>query len=136
MAETTEARIQLPALADDDGAVTVDKIVFAVEKIVELANPARVVAFGSRACGDHRRTSDLDLAVVVDRYDPKVDRRRLWRADVDVWMDMDVLVYDLSRESAMADSPVSLQSEVRREGVILYDRSQGFIDREAASRLV
>ena len=136
MARVVEDRVQLPSLADDNGEVTADKIVFAVQRIVEIANPVRVVAFGSRARGDHRKTSDLDLAVVVDKYDPKVDRRPLWRDDLDVWMEMDVLVYDVARESVLAESPSSLQSEVRREGVILYDRTQGVIDRAAAARLV
>ena len=136
MAQLLEDRIKLPSLAEDDGAVTVDKIVFAVQRIVEIANPVRVVAFGSRARGDHRKTSDLDLAVIVDKYDPKVDQRPLWRADLDVWMDMDVLVYDLDRERALIESPMSLQSEVHREGVVLYDRAQGLIDREVAARLV
>ena len=136
MARVVEDRVQLPSLADDNGEVTADKIVFAVQRIVEIANPVRVVAFGSRARGDHRKTSDLDLAVVVDKYDPKVDRRPLWRADLDVWMEMDVLVYDVARESVLAESPSSLQSEVRREGVILYDRTQGLIDRSVAARLV
>jgi len=136
MAKLLEDRIKLPSLAEDDGAVTVDKIVFAVQRIVEIANPVRVVAFGSRARGDHRKTSDLDLAVIVDRYDKKRDPRPVWRADLDVWMDMDVVVYDTERESALRDSPVSLQSEVAREGIVVYDRTKGFVDREVAARLV
>ena len=58
------------------------------------------MAFGSWARGEHRRDSDLDLAVIVDRYDPKTDRRPFWRADLDVWMDMDVLIYDVAREAS------------------------------------
>lgn len=136
MAAIAEERIELPALAEDDGHVTTDKILFAVRRVVELASPVKVVAFGSRARGDHRRNSDLDLAVIVDKYDKKVDPRPVWRADLDVWMDMDVLVYDVARDEALRDSLNSLQSEVMREGVVLYDRNKGFIDREAASRLV
>lgn len=125
----------LPA-ADDPGLVTAGKIAAAVQGIVERANPVRVVAFGSRARGDHRRESDLDLAVIVDRYDPKIDRRPVWRADLDVWMDMDVLVYDLERERLLSGSLNSLQAEVKREGVLLFDRTTGNIDRAAIARLV
>jgi predicted nucleotidyltransferase len=136
MAQVLENRIELPSLAEDEGEVTADKIVFAVQEIVRIANPVRVIAFGSRARGDHRRTSDLDLAVVVDKYDRKLDQRPLWRADLNVWMEMDVLVYDVARENALADVPTSLQSEVEKEGVVLYERSQGVINRAAIARLV
>ncbi len=77
--------------ADDFGMVTADKIVRVVEQIIDRVNPVRVVAFGSRARGNHHMTSDVDLAVIVDRYVPGVDRRPLWRADLDVCMDMDIL---------------------------------------------
>lgn len=74
--------------------------------------------------------------MIVDRYDPKIDRRPVWRADLDVWMDMDVLVYDLERERLLSDSLNSLQAEVKREGVLLFDRKTGNIDRAAIARLV
>jgi predicted nucleotidyltransferase len=135
MSQVVEERkfVQTP---DDDGEVTLPKILFTVEEIVRRANPVRVMAFGSRARGDHRKNSDLDLAVIVEKYDRKVDDRPVWRADIDVWMDIDLLVYDIEREELMADSQVSLQSEVKKEGVLLFDRQTGIIDQAAAARLV
>ena len=135
MSQVVEERKFLQT-ADDDGEVTLPKILFTIEEIVRRANPVRVLAFGSRARGDHRKSSDLDLAVIVDKYDRKVDERPVWRADIDVWMDIDLLVYDVEREKLMTDSPVSLQSEVKKEGVILFDRETGIIDQAAAARLV
>ena len=135
MSQVVEERkfVQAP---DDDGEVILPKILFTVEEIVRRANPARVLAFGSRARGDDRKNSDLDLAVIVEKYDRKVDDRSVWRADIDVWMDIDLLVYDLEREELMADSPVSLQSEVNKEGVLLFDRQNGIINQAAVARLV
>ncbi len=135
MPQTVEERRTFPPHGDD-GKVTLKKILYAVEEIIHRANPVKVLAFGSRARGDHRADSDLDLAVIVDKYDRTVDRRPLWRADLDVWMDIDLLIYDVDQEKQKADSPASLQSEVKKEGVLLFDRQTGFIDQAAAARLL
>ena len=125
-----------PLSRSDDGRVTLEKILYTVEEIVRQAHPVKVLAFGSRARGDHRADSDLDLAVIVDKYDRTVDRRPVWRADIDVWMDIDLLVYDLEQEKRMAGALASLQSEVNKEGVLLFDRQTGTIDQAAAARLL
>ena len=125
-----------PLSRSDDGRVTLEKILYTVEEIVRQAHPVKVLAFGSRARGDHRADSDLDLAVIVDKYDRTVDRRPVWRADIDVWMDIDLLGYDLEQERRMAGALASLQSEVNKEGVLLFDRQTGTIDQAAAARLL
>ena len=60
--------------------------------IVEGVNPRRVILFGSRARGDHREDSDVDIFVEMESDDPsrferwkKVSRlfmRRWWPMDL------------------------------------------------------
>jgi predicted nucleotidyltransferase len=126
----------LPVPLGDSGFVSAEKIGEAVKQIVAIADPVRVIAFGSRARGDHQPHSDLDLAVVVDRYDPEVDRRPLWRSQIPVLMPIDVIVYDVVREREMSDALNSLQWVVAREGVTLYERDKGFNHSSVAERLV
>jgi hypothetical protein len=134
--ETAEHLRFLPVPTGDEGCVSAEKIGIAVERIVSIADPVRIIAFGSRARGDHQSHSDLDLAVVVDRYDPEVDRRPIWRSQIPVLMPIDVIVYDVAREREMSEALNSLQWVVAREGVTLYERDKGFNDPSVAERLV
>jgi len=135
MPEIAKERARLTLPDDDPGLVTAPKIVAAVERIVELANPLRVVAFGSRARGGHRRDSDLDLAVIVEKYDPKVDKRPIWRSDVGECMSIDMLVADQERHEYMRDSIISVHHDIANEGVVLYDSAIGSIDHRAIERI-
>jgi uncharacterized protein len=105
-----------------DISVTEEKILAAVERIVQVANPLRIIAFGSRARGDFRPTSDLDLAVIVDHLErgskPRVTRGTL----SGIVMSIDLLVFDRERHERMAPWPGSVHYDIRREGVVLYDR--------------
>jgi predicted nucleotidyltransferase len=132
---TAERLLTLPSLAEDDGLVSADKIVFAVQRIVELARPLKVVAFGSRARGEHRPESDLDLAVVVDHYDPKSGLPPVTRPDLDVWMPIDLVVVSRERYEFMRDSIISVHHDFEREGVVLYDSAIGSIDYRAVERV-
>ena len=119
----------------DPGAVTAEKIVAAVEQIIQMAAPLKVIAFGSRARGDHRPDSDLDLAVMLERCDPEPDGPALRRADINAWMSIDLLVYSRERHEFMRESPISVHDRIATEGVTLYDAGTGRIDSAAAARL-
>jgi predicted nucleotidyltransferase len=119
-----------------DTSVTEEKILAAVERIVEVANPVRIVAFGSRARGDFRPESDLDLAVFVDQLDAKAPRP-VSRATLDnIAMPIDLLVFDLARHERMRYSLCSVNNEIDLHGVVLYNREDGRTDRRAVAGLV
>jgi predicted nucleotidyltransferase len=121
--------------AVDDGQVTAEKVAFAVRKIVDLAKPLRIIAFGSRARGTHQPDSDLDLAVIVEKYDREAQPRPIFRADLDVWMSIDLLVVDSQRYEFMKSSIISVHHEIANEGVVLYDARIGSVDLGAVERI-
>lgn len=86
-----------------------------IEEICELAekyNVRKVILFGSRARGDFKRVSDIDLAVEGGEFA---------RFALDVEEDTSTLleydIVDLDR-----DIQQELRESIRREGKILYEK--------------
>ena len=77
-------------------AVTREKLEGFIRCIVEVAHPVEVIAFGSRARGEHRPDSDLDLAVIVE--DPaESERRMLWGVTEGFPLPVDILTFSKDR---------------------------------------
>jgi len=106
-----------------DWFVTEEKVAEAVRRIVELAQPLQVIAFGSRARGEQRADSDLDLAVIVAEDRPRLAGDLYAGPLRGLAMPIDVLVvskaeYDLHRPWIN-----SVWNYVDREGIVLYDHA-------------
>ena len=92
-----------------------DKIVDSIQTIA-LKYPIRsVVLFGSRARGDGKRTSDIDLAVfplpdfsVRGRFSSEID-------DLATLLKIDLVFIDEQTDGL-------LRERIKQEGVILYER--------------
>jgi predicted nucleotidyltransferase len=108
--------IALPPLDD----TTIEGI---VQKIVDAFHPLRIILFGSRARGDQRADSDLDLFVEMETADPPVERRvkirRLFRPSL---CGMDILVYTPEEVAARRNSLASLVPVIEKEGRVLYEQ--------------
>jgi len=105
-----------------DWSVTEEKVAEAMRRIIETANPLQIIAFGSRARGDHRPESDLDLAVILDV--PQEDiRARLPRNTLrGLGMEVDLIVVSKSKYDLHRPWLNSVYNYIDREGVVLYDR--------------
>lgn len=83
-------------LADDDLALTPATVATAAERIAAACQPQAIVAFGSRARGQARPDSDLNLFVLLHAptADAGVLRRRLRALLADLPLSKDILVSD------------------------------------------
>lgn len=85
-----------------------------ISEISELARKygvKRVILFGSRARGDYKRTSDIDLATEGGNY-------------VRFSLDVDELTSTLLKFDIVSlDEPVAadLRESIRKEGVVLFE---------------
>lgn len=103
-----------------------------VGKLVRAAEPGnleRIVLFGSRARGDYRADSDLDLVLVEKR--PLADGDEQWDA---IWryrcalknigIARDILVVDRNEVREAAAHPTRFLTRVLNDGETLYARHQ------------
>jgi predicted nucleotidyltransferase len=96
-----------------------------VSTIVERFRPRRIILFGSRARGDHRPDSDVDLFVEMD-VAPDVEGRervrRIHRAFDPYPCALDIIVYTPEEVAVRKEAAGSFVSSILREGKVLYER--------------
>lgn len=117
-----------------DWQVTSEKIAEAVRRIVSASNPLQVILFGSRARGDFREDSDVDLAVVLDAPEDQV--RSILPPTVLRGIRMEVTLIVVSKTKFDLHRPWknSIYNFIDREGIVLYDRNHPESAREDALR--
>ena len=107
--------------------VTDDLLSDMVRAIVAEVDPEQVILFGSRARGDARKDSDVDLVVVESApFGKERSRRReavrLWRALSGLGVAKDILVYSRDEVEYWRDSLNHVLARALREGRVLYER--------------
>ena len=94
-----------------------------VRRIVETAQPEKIILFGSRARGDARRNSDFDVLVIKESSEPSYRRDApLYVALADLPVEVEVLVYTPEEVAEWAQVPQAFVTAATREGKTVYER--------------
>lgn len=105
--------------------VMVDQAVLdeVVWRLVEAVDPDRIILFGSRARGDARPDSDVDLLIVKDSEESPGRRIvRAYRALMGLGIPKDVLWYTPQEVEDWAEARSHVVSRALREGRVLYGK--------------
>jgi len=99
-----------------------------VDTIIREADPDAVILFGSRARGDFRPDSDVDLLIIErEPFSPQRSRRqetaRLYIALRKLAMPKDLLLYSREEFERLKDSPYHIVGRAQREGRVLHERT-------------
>ena len=95
-----------------------------VRRIRSVAKPRKIVLFGSRARGEHRPNSDIDLLVIEDSPLPRHRRSiPLYAALADLRLDVDteVVVYTPAEVEEWSGASAAFVTTALREGKVLYE---------------
>ena len=95
-----------------------------VDRIRRVGNPQRIVLFGSRARGDFRPDSDIDLLVVQESPLPRHRRAIPFYAalaDLPLNVDAEVVVYTPSEVADWRGASAAFVTTALREGKVLYE---------------
>ena len=95
-----------------------------IRRVVEATGPEKIILFGSRARGDHRPDSDIDLLVIqksnVVRHRRAVPiYRALTGLPTDV--DVEVIVYTPAEAEDWREVRQAFVTTALREGRVLYE---------------
>jgi len=102
--------------------VTMDDIQNVVRRLVEAANPRKIILFGSYARGEETPDSDIDLMVIEDAVNHQgMEMVRLRKAAgrIAPGVGIDILVY--STEKTRDPVPGTIIYWALSEGKVLYE---------------
>jgi predicted nucleotidyltransferase len=109
-----QAQLPLPA----------DFLLEAVRRIVQVADPEKIIVFGSAARGQLGPESDVDFLVVKDGdYHPRRLAAQIYRALADLEHDTDIVVVTSAQLERYQHSLCLVLSSATREGKVVYDRA-------------
>lgn len=106
--------------------VTSEKVELAIQKIVNLTHPLKIILFGSYVKNNISKNSDLDI-LIVTAYEVKnpikeiVKIRRYLR---DVLMPMDILIISQKKLTELKDIPGLIYREILKHGKIVYEEER------------
>ena len=108
--------------AQFEWTVTPQKLAEARRRIIEAARPRTIILFGSRARGDAREESDVDLVVVEEEVkNPVAESVRLRRTLKDLHLPLDLLVVSQATFDYWRDTPGTVYFEASHEGTVVYE---------------
>ncbi len=91
-------------------------------RIVEGFHPQRLILFGSRARGDERRDSDVDLLIVAPSAEPRWRRAvPVYRALAGLGVPKDIVWWTPEEIAEWRGVKTHFINTVLREGIVLYE---------------
>lgn len=97
---------------------TLDEI---IRRVVEVAEPERIILFGSAAQGTMIRNSDVDLLIIKERDDTKNLRARIYENLYGMRIAVDAILISPADLERYKDSHALVIKPALQEGRVVYE---------------
>lgn len=95
----------------------------ALDKIIEIADPDKVILFGSLARGDENSDSDIDLLILKKQVDHSRKLAQEIRRNLPfLGIPVDLIVYESDKYEKIKDYPFKIYYTINREGSVIYEK--------------
>jgi uncharacterized protein len=91
-----------------------------VRRVIEVANPERIIMFGSAARGDMGKNSDIDLLVVKSGVHRRHLTARIYRQLIGAGHSVDLLLVTPEDIERYGNSPALVIRDALSSGKVLY----------------
>ncbi|MBW2001727.1 MAG: nucleotidyltransferase domain-containing protein [Deltaproteobacteria bacterium] len=100
-----------------------DSLEKAIKIIVQVAEPDKIILFGSHARGDDKPQSDYDLLFLKGGVRKKrALTQKIYLSFKDVGAPIDVIVADLDKYEQLKTDPYLIYSEAAKNGRMVYEK--------------
>lgn len=117
----TEAKIskQKTEVFDFSGKDILDKI---ISGVVRIADPDKIILFGSRATGKARKDSDYDILVLKKNCNQKTLLNKIYSNGIGAGVPVDILVNTPERFEELKTKLFFVYSDIAKNGKVIYEK--------------
>lgn len=102
----------------------INKIKKLIVSRLKPLNPLKIILFGSYAYGNPNENSDIDLCVIQERVDSKInEKRRIRQLLKDINISKDILVPSISEYDFYKSEYGSVYMDIEKNGIVLWQNS-------------
>ncbi|MGD9156550.1 MAG: nucleotidyltransferase domain-containing protein [Bacillota bacterium] len=101
----------------------IDSLQKAINSIIHVAEPDRIILFGSRSRGEQTLESDYDLLVLKKNVaKPRVLSQQIYLHFKNIGAPIDIIVADLDNYEKLKEDPYLIYNAAAKGGIVIYEK--------------
>lgn len=96
----------------------------AIQIIIQVANPDKIILFGSRSRGDFKDESDYDIFILTKEVtDKRALTQSIYKSLYGIGAGVDLIIESPERFDELKDNPYMIYKEIAISGKVVYERN-------------